>query len=224
MRVAIVSDLHANLEALRTIADVLGDADRVICLGDMIGYYCQVNEVLSVIRDLGALCIQGNHDRFLFEGCPPSSPPAVVFGVEVASRLITPAHRAWLAELPLVWGGVVGGRSVLLTHGSPWRPETDYLYADSPKLTDLDAFDFDLVALGQTHCPMVRASGRPWIVNPGAVGQSRHRPAVASAVVWDTEAMVLEPVERPYDPEPVIALARAHGAGAWVTKHLTEGP
>jgi len=36
--------------------------------------------------------------------------------------------------------------------------------------------------------------------------------------------MVLEPVERPYDPEPVIALARAHGAGAWVTKHLTEGP
>jgi predicted phosphodiesterase len=122
MRIALLSDIHANFEALRGFADVLREAEKVVCLGDLVGYYCQVNEVIDYMRSLDALCILGNHDGFLVHGCPADANASVRFGIEFADRTVSSDNRRWLATLPVVWGGVLGGRSVLLTHGSPWRP------------------------------------------------------------------------------------------------------
>lgn len=221
MRIAIASDFHANFQALRAIADVLESADRVLCLGDYTGYYCEVNEVLDYVRGLNAVCVLGNHDQFLLNGAAPAdAPEAVHFGIAWADRVIESGHRAWLAALPLSWGGTFDGRTVLAAHGSPWRPMDDYLYADNPRLAALREFDFDLVAFGQTHRPIADRSARPWLVNPGAVGQSRHVPGVASVAVWDTRQSTLEMIDRPYDASPVNRLARENGAGDWITKHL----
>ena len=220
MLVAVIADIHANAAALEALAADLARADRVICLGDMTGYYCEVNETLDALRRLDALCVLGNHDAMVLAGGAPSTAgESVRFGVEFAARVITPAHRAWLQSLPTVWGGIIDGHSWLAAHGSPWRPLDDYLYADSPLLADIGRFDCDLLLAGQTHRPL-HLEGRPALLNPGSVGQSRHRPAVACAALVDTASLAAELVERPYNPAPVIALARENGAGSWIEHHL----
>lgn len=220
MRLALISDIHANFEALRALSDVLTDADQVLCLGDLVGYYCQVNEVIDYVRSLDALCLVGNHDHFLLHGCPPDAAPAVRFGIEFAERVIDADHRKWLASLPLIWGGFLGRRSFLLTHGSPWRPLSDYLYDDSPALARLETFDYDVVAFGQTHRTLLRLEHRPFLLNPGSVGQPRDVKAQACALVVDTSTMNVERVVRPFDAVAVIHLAMQNGAQEWVSKHL----
>jgi putative phosphoesterase len=222
MRLAIISDIHANFEALRALADDLAGADRVLCLGDLVGYYCQVNEALDYVRGLDALCVIGNHDSFLLHGCPPDAPPAVQFGIEFADRVIANDHRQWLSGLPLVWAGIIDGRSFLLTHGSPWRPLDDYLYSDTPALGQLDAFAYDVIAFGQTHRAFWRLDRKPYLLNPGSIGQSRdaRTRGYACALMLDTATMAVEPLERAFDVGWVMDLATRNGAGIWVSKHL----
>lgn len=220
MRVALIADLHANAPALAALAGDLAAADAAVCLGDLVGYYTDANETVEAVRAMGARCVLGNHDAFALRGCPPELPPAVRWGAAHAARALSAGNRAWLAGLPLVWGGEVGGRSLLLAHGSPWRPLTDYLYADTPAVDALGAFGFDVVALGQTHRALDRRAGDALVLNPGSVGQSRDRPAHACMMLLDTDTLAVERVARPYDPAPVIARARAEGAGEWITKHL----
>jgi putative phosphoesterase len=220
MNIFVLSDIHANSDALEALKPALRQAELVLCLGDFVGYYCQVNEVLDFLRSLPAIGVRGNHDQFLLSGWPPSAPEAVRFGIEYADRVIDADHRRWLAGLPLIWGGLAGGRSALLSHGSPFRPLDDYLYPNRIPEVPLEKFDFDGLAFGQTHRPYLDTSKRPFLLNPGSVGQPRHRPGVACAARWDTAAATIELVECPYDPTPVIKLARENGAGDWITEHL----
>ena len=220
MRLGIISDIHANFEALQALSEPMATVDKVLCLGDLVGYYCQPKEVIDYMRGLDALCILGNHDDFLLRGCPPDAPPAVRFGIEFADRVLDNDHRQWLESLPLVWGAVIDSRSFLLTHGSPWKPLKDYMYSDSDMFRRLDAFDYDVVAFGQTHRAIQHIDKRPYLLNPGSVGQSRDLKAVACALIMDTETMTVEKIERPFDPTGVIHLAKLNGAGQWVTKHL----
>jgi predicted phosphodiesterase len=229
MRAIILSDIHANFEALKKLGSAVQDADLRICLGDVIGYYCQVNEVVDFVRRYDFLCIRGNHDDFLTAGCPAGASDAVRFGIEYADRIIDPDHRRWLAGLPLIWGGFLGGESsddrcsVLLCHGSPWQPLRDYIYADSPLLPQLEHFSFDLIAFGQTHRPIAIDHGSRTLLNPGSVGQSRHRYAVACAASLDISSRpCISMIETAYDTGPVIRMAIQAGAGDWIRKHLVS--
>ena len=221
MRIAIISDIHANLCALEAIGDVLRSVDKIICLGDLVGYYCEVNEVLDFIRPLHPQCLLGNHDRFLLHGCPADASAAVRFGIEYADRVIDPDHRRYLAGLPWCWWELLDERSFFLIHGSPWQPLDGYLYADNPALKKLDEFDYDVIAFGQTHRALQRIEQRPYLLNPGSVGQSRNVQACACALVLDTVTMDVRKLERRFDYHRVIDLAVRNGAGRWVTKHLS---
>lgn len=221
MRIVIISDIHANLYALDALADVLRDADLTVCLGDMTGYYCQPNEVCDALRQLGALCLRGNHDHYALTAAPDRVPEAVHWGVAFTRAHLSAENRAWLESLTPMCETAWDGMTALLVHGAPWDPYEAYLYADNPRLLELENLDFDLVAFGQTHRTLYRV-GRPMLLNPGAVGQSRDTVAEACAAVLDTQSRTVSLVRRPYDPQPVIALARRHGAGDWITKHLVR--
>ncbi len=222
MRVALISDIHANLEGLKAVLGPLEQSDAIICLGDITGYYCQVNEVIELVRALGMICVRGNHDDYVLNGCGADSNEAVRFGVDYARSHIRPEHRDWLASLPLLQGIVLGNRTFLLAHGSPWRPLTDYLYPDLPAIQTLNEFDFDVIAFGQTHRRLLRNTGRPLLLNPGSVGQARDCVGRACAAMLDTTTMHVESFELPYDAGSVVALARANGAGAWAARHQTD--
>lgn len=220
MRIAVVADIHANATALGVLSDVIGSSDHVVSLGDLVGYYCDVNEVIEEMRRLNATCVLGNHDWFLLHGCPETAPEAVRFGIEHADRVIEPGHRKWLEAQPLIWGGVIDSRVWVLCHGTPWHPLDGYLYEDSPELERLGEFDCDVLAFGQTHRPLLRESGRPLLLNPGSVGQSRQASGVACAAIVDTTTLSCELIQRPYDTSVVVKRASAAGAGEWITKHL----
>ncbi|MBK9124195.1 MAG: metallophosphoesterase family protein [Chloroflexi bacterium] len=220
MRLAILSDIHSNLTALDVLAPDIARADRVVCLGDVTGYYCQPNAAIDRMRELDALCVLGNHDHFALVGCPSGAPEAVQWGVAFAQSHLSPENKAWLSRLPLTWEGKIGGIHALLVHGAPWDPLGAYLYADNPRLSELDGYDADLIAFGQTHRALLRDGTRPILLNPGAVGQSRDAIAQACMALVDTDTRAVELIRRPYDPAPVIELARSHGAGDWILKHL----
>lgn len=220
MNILILSDIHANYVALKRLGKAISESDLLLCLGDFVGYYCQVNEVLDVVRNTRCICVRGNHDEYLLSGYPADAPEAVRFGIDYADRVIDPEHRRWLANLPLVWGGRADIRSILLSHGSPFHPLTDYLYPDKIASIALEAFDFDVLAFGQTHRPYLDASRRPSLLNPGSVGQSRLAPGLACAALLDEATMTFQLLEYDYDTREVIDLAKRNSAGDWITKHL----
>lgn len=220
MRVALISDIHANFEALAVLSDILESADQVVCLGDLVGYYCEVNEAIEYVRSLNPICVMGNHDSFVLHGCPQNLPPAVRFGIDFARSCITSDNLSWLAHLPFVWGGELAARSFLLVHGSPWRPLDEYLYPNSQNLTKLAAFNFDIIAFGHTHRAMQRITTKPYLLNPGSVGQSRDIKAHACAYILETDDMETLPITRPYNAEHAVDLALKAGAGQWIGKHL----
>lgn len=220
MKVALISDIHGNAAALHQLYPRLEQADCVMCLGDFVGYYCQINEVMDALRPLNPICVLGNHDHFLLHGCPPSAPDSVQWSIQHAQEVISQPNHHFLAALPLVWSGEVGGCRFLLAHGSPWRPLTDYLYRDRCDCSALRAFDVDVVAFGQTHRPWLDERERPSIVNVGSVGQSRHVAAQACMTLFDTEDRSIVMIERSYDPTAVLEHARQLGAGEWITKHM----
>ena len=118
---------------------------------------------------------------------------------------------------------MAGRHTVLLCHGSPARPLDDYLYADRIARAGLEKFNFDILAFGQTHRPFLDSSRRPVLINPGSVGQSRHRAGLACVALLDDDSGTITPIERPYDTAPVLDMARAAGAGEWIAKHLEQG-
>lgn len=232
MKIALISDIHANFAALQALSADLERADLVVCLGDFVGYYCQVNEVLDYMRQRRLICVRGNHDDYLVNGLCEGLPGSVRFGIEYADRVIDADHRRWLAELPLTWGGEVAeGLRVLLFHGSPYEPLREYIYASSVGLSrevetralaSLSSFDYDGLFFGHTHRFVLRDEARPLVLNPGSVGQSREAETrgLASLALLDTDTMMVERRLVPYDTQQVIDLARANDAGDWVYKHL----
>jgi|SRR3989339_778013 len=220
MLLAFISDIHANYEALSSLSDDLSQADFVLCLGDVVGYYCQINEVIDYIRNLHGICILGNHDNYLLHGYPQDALPAVKFGIDYAKSVITPDNYKWLTSLPITWGGFVGGLSMFLNHGSPWNPLHDYLYSNSTALSSLDTFHHDLISCGHTHRSHLRFSHKPYLLNPGSIGQSRDVTGHACAIFLDIPSMNYTKIERSYNVDAVIAKALKNGAGEWITKHL----
>lgn len=222
MRIAVISDLHANFVALHALAADIAKADAIICLGDILGYYCEPRETIEWVQAHVNWCVRGNHDHYVLTGCPHGSPPAVRFGVEFASAHIGPTHKEWLSSLPLTKTLQLEGVSLLLVHGSPWDPLGGYLYEDNPRLNDLQTVGSEVVCFGHTHRFFLRNGHRYVHLNPGSVGQSRDKETVgfACAAIIDTENLSVTRIVRPYNVQNVLKLAYMNGAGPWIEKFL----
>ena len=92
MKIVVVSDIHANYEALKVLVPYFRNADKILCLGDIVGYSCAVNECIDLLREFNCVCIQGNHDRYLIAGNGKQTKylnESVLFGIEYAETPIT---------------------------------------------------------------------------------------------------------------------------------------
>jgi diadenosine tetraphosphatase ApaH/serine/threonine PP2A family protein phosphatase len=203
MRILVISDVHSNLPALEAVLAAAKTFDAVWCLGDLVGYGPDVNEVVEKIRSLPNLsCVMGNHDA------------AVIGQIELASfnrearasivwtqSAITIENLKFLQSLPekLVIDNAT------LVHGSPRSPIWEYLLDSQNALENFPYFETPFCFVGHTHIPIVyyfRGEDRPvdWrllanedgpvgntrmIVNPGSVGQPRdHNPRAGYAIFW----------------------------------------
>lgn len=201
--VAIISDIHGNLHALRAVlADMenQGITERV-CLGDIVGYGANPRECIEHVREGGFECVKGNHDEMVsadgaLEGISDATREAILW----ARSALSDADRRWLGELPMtLQGRDYEGVHATLHHSADWPY---VLMADMAALHFLHQTK-PLCFIGHTHRPAMWVEGDPLglditsienmkpdrrqLVNVGSVGQPRDREAQACYAVYRRE-------------------------------------
>lgn len=223
MKILFISDIHGNLPALLALEKYCNDVEKIICLGDVVGYHCYVNEVINWLRNHNVICIQGNHDRYIFEGLENQTKlinDSVRFGIEIAQKKIDNNNKEWLKNLPTSFSFKEGNLSVLCCHGSPWDVTNGYVYADSDLFPKMRDFAFDVIALGHTHRAYIKQMDDLTIFNPGSVGQARDTEGKACAAILDTKTKALTAIQESYDFKMTINDSISYGAQDWVYKHF----
>jgi len=188
----IVSDIHCNIQGLDRALDLMGDVDRVLCLGDSIYEYRFSNEVIARLIEIDAPTIQGNHEE-TFLG------PA---GERARARAgIDPDLLHWLSNRPHRMELDCNGKKVLMVHSTPWEPRGAYIYRHSPELERFGEAAADFVLFGHTHQQVVHRTGGLLVVNPGSAGDARdpENGRLLSCAVLDTESAEARIIDFP-DP------------------------
>jgi putative phosphoesterase len=222
MRVALISDLHANLVALETaLTDIARRrVDRVVCLGDIADLGPEPHATNERLRAMSIPCIQGNHDSFVEEF------PGLMDVVEWCKQRLTDEDVAFLATLPASLRlELAPGVVMLCVHGSPHSYD-EPLLVDTPS-ERLDEWtlapDVHVVVAGHTHVQLVRRHGGRTFVNVGSVGQPFLAPfdgqsppvclrrAEYAIVQWDAGQLNIELKSVPLDFARYEASVRAAG-------------
>jgi putative phosphoesterase len=211
MRIAIISDVHANLAALESIEE---SYDLLFCLGDLVDYGPQPREAIQWVKERALRVIRGNHDHALaYEvdcRCAPVMREPSVTTRRWHSELLSAQDKEYLHGLPLTDRIGVGGATFHLAHAAPSGNLYDYhIVPDASEeflREQIEGIDTDFILLGHTHLPMMRTIGKTTIVNPGSVGQPRHGDPRASYTIWEDGAIRF--VRVPYDVSRTTALLK----------------
>ncbi|MEW6581775.1 MAG: metallophosphoesterase family protein [Actinomycetota bacterium] len=235
MRVAVVTDIHANLAALEAVLDRIEEieVDAVYCGGDLVGYGPRPSEVCHLVESVGIPTIYGNYDHAIARdhldcGCAYVTPHDREIGQRSVdwTLLHTDARaKAFMRDLPFDLRFAMGDRRVRLVHGSP-RKVNEYLFEDKPdSLYERLAggADCDVLVFGHTHKPWIRRHGGVLFVNCGSVGKPKDGdPRAAFALLeLDGDGDVAARIERvPYDARAVAEEVRAAGLPAELADKL----
>jgi putative phosphoesterase len=219
MKILIVSDLHANMEAISALPK---DFDQLWVLGDLVNYGPDPKATIEYARQLAAIIVRGNHDHAAgFDVDPRCSPRFRRMAEETfeyTRSVLEEDDLRYLRDLPLQVSCEVAGTRFLLCHATPSNPLYEYRTADS-KLWSEDPADWTGVVLaGHTHLPFQTMYGARTVVNPGSVGQPKHGRAEAHYAVWQDGKITLR--ASPYDAERTIEKLRRIGLSAAVFEDL----
>jgi diadenosine tetraphosphatase ApaH/serine/threonine PP2A family protein phosphatase len=241
-KLALLSDIHANLEAMTAVlADVRqAGADAIVCLGDLVGYGADPAACVDLLRSLEVTAmIQGNHDAYAaddrdLESFNPLAQAATLW----TRRQLDAERRAWLAGLPL---RADIAPDIELVHATPSEPQSwSYVrFAGEGALAMLDQ-SARLCFYGHTHVPMAfrqregaieqfidesydLAAGDRWLVNVGSVGQPRDGDWRAAWVLFDLAAQRLTLRRVAYDVKACQAKILAAGLPARLAERLSLG-
>ena len=239
MRVAILSDIHANLPALQAVLAALAPYDAVWHLGDVVGYGPEPDAVIERLRAEEALGVCGNHEAAALGRIETSwfNDDARV-AIEWTALRLSAASRAWLAALPLK--REVAGFT--LVHGSPRDPIWEYVASAAVARANLELLPTAHGFIGHTHDPRVfresdgrleslvpraggelRLDGRRSLLNPGSVGQPRDGDPRAGAAILDTEEGTVSWHRVAYDVTVTQGRMRAAGLPPRLVSRLALG-
>jgi predicted phosphodiesterase len=245
MRIAIVADIHSNLDALETVfrhAEEQKALEQVWCLGDTVGYGPEPNACLALLRRHNALTVPGNHDLAAIGllSTEDFNPDAAAAAAWTALQ-IAPDERAYFESLP----HVVRQGEFTLVHGSLRWPIWEYLYTPEVAVAHLELQETPYSVVGHTHVPLLvkedqsspdgclltyledgtalELRDRRLVINPGSVGQPRDGdPRTSYAIYDDTERTVT--VHRlEYDIAATQQKMEAAGLPAWLIRRLSRG-
>jgi predicted phosphodiesterase len=232
MRYALLSDIHANLPALRAVVadiDERADIDATYHLGDLTGYAPWPNEVVALLRERAIPGIAGNYDSTVATGykhcgCRADSPHEEELShlsYEWTRTHVTPETKKYLGSLPFridirPFGGHLSGPAIILIHGNQTL-NTVYVTEDRPdsfleKMAhDIGARAEDVICFGHTHKPWQRVVSGIQFINTGSVGRSKDGDARACYVILSMEpsGARVEFVRVSYDVEEAVRAIRA---------------
>lgn len=225
MRVAVITDIHANLPALEAVLASIDAAgvDALYCGGDLVGYGPHPNEVCALVESRGIPTIHGNYDyaigRDLTDcGCAYVTAHDRDLGqgsVDWTLEHTGAAAKAFMRKLPFDIHFSMGDRRIRLVHGSP-RKVNEYLFEDKPDslYRRLAAqAECDVLVFGHTHRPWIKEHGGVVFVNCGSVGKPKDGdPRAAYAMLELVDGRVEASIERvAYDAETVAGEIEAVG-------------
>lgn len=226
LRILLLSDIHANLEALDACLAAAPAHDLVVNLGDIVGYGASPNEVSERSRALGKIFVRGNHDKAVtgLIDLDEFNPMAAAAAIWTRDEL-TPENLEWLRALPPGPVTLPDMPDVQLVHGSP-IDEDEYVVSLGDALAPLITLSVPVTFFGHTHMqggffangsaadgfrPEYRTFGQPesvalqlkastrYLINPGSVGQPRDGDWRAAFAVFDSDAQVVHFHRTPYN-------------------------
>ncbi len=191
MKVAVISDIHGNYPALQAVLkDIEGEkVDKIFCLGDLVGYYCMINEVIELINHLGIQTLLGNHDYALLHnhGVIERSKTCT----KILSRQLQDIKQdnlEYLKSFGKSFDFVIGNESFFCVHGGLADPLDEYIGFINESYFEKYGFKKDVLISGHTHIPRNEIVGKKRYLNPGSVGQPRDgNPAASYLIISDHE-------------------------------------
>jgi predicted phosphodiesterase len=191
MRVAVISDVHANRHALDAVLDavVAEEPDELWCLGDLVGYGPEPNECCAAVASRADLCLCGNHDLVVLGSL---SLDDFAGDAAAAARWTQTVLREDARDYLAALEPTATRAGVELFHGSPRDPVWDYVLSEEAARATFEATTASLVLVGHSHVPLaigfdgealgggvagagtaVELDSHRWLLNPGSVGQPR---------------------------------------------------
>jgi len=201
LRIVIVSDIHANYDALSSITEAY---DELWVLGDLVNYGPEPARVIDYLRTRAAVIISGNHDAAVGFGQASRCSDRFRAMAEATQRftesVLDPVHKQFLRSLPQQAERKCGGTHFYLCHAVPSDPLYAYCGAESSRwLAETEDLPADVLLTGHTHIPFRRSIGTRMVVNPGSVGQPKHGRDEACYAILEDGRMELKSVAYPID-------------------------
>lgn len=214
--IALISDIHGNYVALEQVLksiDSMG-ITTVYCLGDVAGYYSQINECCDALRARDIISIMGNHDWYLGGGGYCLRSQSVNDCLSYQRKVITSENLQWIASFPVF----KRAEGISMVHGGWGDPIDEYLEISQEYFNRLDGKVF---ASGHTHVQMLVEYPGKTYCNPGSVGQPRDGDPRAAFATWNGQKFQLHRVE--YDVEKVGELMEKAGFSEYYYRRLRTG-
>lgn len=188
--IAIISDVHGNYEALYKVLDTIDSMGitEIYCLGDIVGYYSQVNECCDALRARKAKCIMGNHDWYMVSGSKCLRSRSVNDCLKFQREIISEKNLKWLSTLPVI----IDEYGISMVHGGWLNPIDEYLEFSEEYFNYLEKGIF---ISGHTHIQGVYYYKDKVYCNPGSVGQPRDGDNRAAFATFDGREFKLHRVD-----------------------------
>jgi len=208
MRIAIISDIHSNIEALTRTFEIIDqkNIDTIVCIGDIVGYGANPNECVDLIRARAHHTLRGNHDE---ASTSLARIENYTFLAQTVVRwtktVLTDDNRKFLQALPFT----KELETLFFTHASPYEPaEWHYILSAHDAEMNFEYFTEDICFIGHTHRPVIFSTdgttvhierNKRYIVNVGSVGQPRDSDERLSFGIFDTKLWAYENIRADYD-------------------------
>lgn len=248
MRIAFLSDVHSNLEALSAcLADAeRREAGRIVFLGDLVGYGADPRAVVERVMglvDRGAIAVRGNHEEAVAHGAPHGMTGDARAAIEWTRSVLGPEHLEFLASLPLK----IHDEGRLYVHANAWAPEEwGYVFDETEAERSMRATPCRITVCGHVHRPALYHMGtedraraslfhpvagvaipfgglRRWLAIPGSAGQPRDGDPAACYAVLDDRTNAMTFLRVPYEHEAAARKVREAGLPESLGARLEAG-
>ncbi|MGD9898398.1 MAG: metallophosphoesterase [Calditrichaceae bacterium] len=236
MIIAVLSDIHGNLEALEAVFRYIDEnpVDKIYCLGDIVGYGPNPNECVELIRERSDITLMGNHDYAALglaniEYFNEYAKMSTYWTINNLKK----ENEDFLRKLPFTHQN---GR-IMLVHASPANPPYwHYILSFQEAKKELQTFDESICFVGHSHVPVIFSKDKAYkqspfmieqnqkyIVNVGSVGQPRDGNAKSCFVVFDESTGELKHVRLEYDVEKTYKKIIRAGLPVFLAERLLKG-
>jgi len=224
MIIGIYADLHANLPALDAMQLAAGHVDQWVALGDSVGLYPEVNEVLDWQRQHSVMYVRGDHEEALFGGSELAGSFTGTESIKKQSQIISAENLNILSGLPSVCDFESDGLRICATHFlSPESHIAGSKYAIDMLLLEKKYEGYDFVFFGHTHLQTVLYGRNTIFINPGSAGFPVDVERRCSIVLLDTVRRCFDFIRFDYDTDRLIRTVEVSGYNHKLVSYIRNG-